>query len=207
MAFVKQVAGMTALGGALLLGIGLAAPAHAGYVVTLTQQGSNVVATGSGSLDLTDLSFFASGTAVAGIEPNTADITTGPTSASADAYSGFTGPPDFGNGGITFADAGNGDTVSIIEAQNLVIVPQGYVSGDPLSSMSTYDNQTFASLEAVPGTYVWTWGSGADADSFTLQIGPAVAVHEPSSIAFLTLPLGLVMWLVARRTRPAPGSR
>lgn len=41
----------------MLVGAGLSAPpAQAGYLVTLTQQGSDVVATGSGTIDLTDLS-------------------------------------------------------------------------------------------------------------------------------------------------------
>jgi hypothetical protein len=60
------------------------------------------------------------------------------------------------------------------------------MSGDPLSDTSTYDNATFASLGATPGTYTWTWGSGAHADSFTLQIG-AAAVPEPSTWAMMLL--------------------
>jgi hypothetical protein len=45
-----------AIGVAMLSGYGLSAPpAQAGYVVDLTQQGSNVVATGSGAIDLTGL--------------------------------------------------------------------------------------------------------------------------------------------------------
>jgi len=35
--------------------------AQAGYIVTLKQVGPNVVATGSGAIDLTGLSFFESG--------------------------------------------------------------------------------------------------------------------------------------------------
>ena len=55
MTFAKQIAGGAALGAALLLG--LSAPStQASYIVTLTQVGNNVVAAGSGSLDVTDLS-------------------------------------------------------------------------------------------------------------------------------------------------------
>jgi hypothetical protein len=49
-------------------------------------------------------------------------------------------------------------------------VPRGYVSENPLTDSATYDGATFASLGVTPGTYVWTWGTGAD-QSFTLEIG------------------------------------
>jgi hypothetical protein len=63
-----------------------------------------------------------------------------------------------------------------------LFVPTGYVSGTALSATDTYSGQTFVSLGLTPGTYTWTWGTGANADSFKVQIGPAAtAVPEPST--------------------------
>src|SRR5215471_4892730 len=51
------------------------------------------------------------------------------------------------------------------------------------------------------GTYVWTWGTGEDADSFTLDIKAAKTVPEPASLTVLALGLaGLRMALRTRRT-------
>jgi hypothetical protein len=58
MSFVKRIAGASTLGAALLLGVA-SAPAQAGYIVTLEQVGGDVVATGSGPIDLMGLSFGA----------------------------------------------------------------------------------------------------------------------------------------------------
>ena len=52
-----RFASAAALGMAVLIGCGVAPPAQAGYVVMLTQEGGDVVATGSGPIDLTGLSF------------------------------------------------------------------------------------------------------------------------------------------------------
>ena len=67
-------------------GYGLSAtPAQAGYVVTLAQQGTDVVATGSGPIDLTGLTFFSADnfsgpelTPNGGDDPFNMDILTGP---------------------------------------------------------------------------------------------------------------------------------
>jgi hypothetical protein len=204
--------GAAALGAAMLIGSGLSAPpAQAGYVVTLTQQGSNVVAIGGGTIDLTGLTFLGN-LSIDGAEispdANVGAIQTGPTTSPQpiSQYTGFTGPFSFGPDtdiGGTLASSGSGDTVAIFGGTDkLLDVPQGYVSGSPLSDTATYDNQTFATLGATPGTYVWTWGSAATDDTFTLQIGPAVpAVPEPSSLALLGGGLSLLGLISAGAVR------
>jgi hypothetical protein len=78
-----------------------------------------------------------------------------------------------------FPDAASGDFVGITQSMGgLLFVPQGYASGAALSDSMTFNNATFASLGVTPGTYVWTWGTGAD-QRFTLQIG---SVGVPGSL-------------------------
>jgi hypothetical protein len=139
MIFVQRVGGLAALGMVMLAGCGLSAPsAQAGYVLTLTQQGSNVIASGSGALDLTGLSLNSAGDTVqAGMNPAFALINTGPTSATTvDLYNGITGPTSFGSGFFTPASNGSGDAVAIQGFDDILIVPGGYVSGS-LSDTAT----------------------------------------------------------------------
>jgi PEP-CTERM motif len=168
----------------LALGAFAAPGAQAGYVVTLEQVGSNVVATGSGPIDLTGLNFVGSGANVAFMFPALGAIITGPTIGTGeDGYEPISGPASFGSGSQTFASSGSGDYVGISNFEVTLIVPHGYVSDSPLSDTSTYDNQTFASLGVTPGVYESTWGAGAN-QNFTLVIG-ASPVPEPSTWAMM----------------------
>jgi hypothetical protein len=170
---------------AIAVAIGLSAsPAQAGYMVTLAQVGSNVVATGSGPIDLTNLSVKAVATAQPSLNPSTAQIVTGPTNfPNVDFFTGISGPMSFGPGGSPIlANSGAGDEVGIIGATGVgvvgmpsLIVPDGYVSGNPLSDTATYDNTTITGLGATPGVYEWTWGPGLN-QNFTLDI---VSVPAP----------------------------
>ena len=160
------------------------------YSVTLEQVGSNVVATGSGAIDLTGLTFtnFFSGSLGPGINPHWRSaqgfsfIFTGPSSSSMNFYFGATGPTSFGFGSIFWpASSGSGYMVGIGTSifGNALSVPRGYVSGTALSGMATYTGKNFATLGVRPGTYVWTWGIGRN-QNFTLQILPGNPTPTPT---------------------------
>lgn len=115
-------------------------------------------------------------------------------------YAGIMGPLNFGAGGHVVASTGGGDAVAINGAKGFLGVPLDYVSGSPLSNSMEFDGQTFASLGLTPGTYAWSWGSGASADSMTIQINTA-AIPEPSS--GLALAVGLLGLAALRRRKPS----
>jgi hypothetical protein len=198
-AFPKRI-GAAALGLAILMGSGLSAPpAQATFIVTLEQEGSNVVATGSGTIDLAGLCCILPGAGIGAIGPAAGLINVGPSSLEpTDYYSGlFSGPTGFGTGlALTFASSGSGDAVGYFGQE--LYVPEGYVSVSALKDSSTYDNQTLSSLGLTPGVYVQTFG--ANTDRFIVDV---VSAQEPASALLLGAPLGLVMLLAARRGRAA----
>src|SRR5947208_310677 len=160
----------------------LVRPAQAGYVVTLQQVGPNVVATGSGAINLTGLTLlrdFGNPIASPAIKPfgngigliASRFIYTGPTSSSVDFYGPINGPTSFGSAFFTHASSGSGDMVGINGGFEgaVILVPKGYVSGTPLSDSAIYSDASLATLHVTPGTYVWTWGKGAN-QNFTLKI-------------------------------------
>jgi hypothetical protein len=165
-------------------------PAQAGYTVTLREVGPDVVATGSGPIDLTGLSIaFHNVRTETDIEPANGGIFTG-ASAFCDLYQGtISGPTSFGSGSATFTNNASGDMVAIYKPAhgplfNYIVVPTGYVSGDALSDTATYSGKTFASLGVTQGTYVWTSGSGAN-QNFTLKILAATHITNISTRAFV----------------------
>jgi hypothetical protein len=185
-------------------------PAQAAFVMDLMQVadssqplGFDVVASGSGPIDLTGLSSIGiEGAADPNMTPVGAIISTGSVAPQA-LYRTVTGPTSFGSGGSTvFANSASGDSVAILNPPTVfgeLGVPVGYKSGSRLSSSATWDNATFESLGVTPGAHVWTWGTGAHADSFTLN----AVVPEPSTWALMALGfagLGLAGWRTRRRS-------
>jgi len=189
------------LGGvATLAGMaGLSRQAEAAFIVTLEEVGSDVVLMGSGTLNTTALTADGTSTQAPGLTPPIGFLGIGaPTFQQVDSYSDISGPAGFGSGGGSGASSGSGDIVALSGFFSVIAVPHGYVSGAALSDTSTFTGKTLANLGVTPGTYVWTWGSGDNADSFTLHIiSPDVAVPEPASALLLGLPITGMM--VARR--------
>ena len=176
------------------------------YTVTLERVGfDTVVATGSGALDLTGLT-LQDDDAFGGpaISPFLGNITTGSPNH-CELYGGaFTGPSSFGRGSQTFASNGTGDIVGMLfnggDQFSALLVPENYVSGTALSDSATYNNVTLVTLFVTPGTYVWTWGDGAD-QRFTLQIGSVGVPRVPDGGSTVSLLGCALLGLAALRRK------
>jgi hypothetical protein len=199
MSDILQRIGVTVL--ALGLPLGAARPAQATVILTMQELGGDVVVSGAGTVNLAAFTLPpAGGVADAVIRPDFAWVLVGAPDA-IDQYfdAAISGPTNFGVGAFfSHASSSTGDLFGM--CCGTLVVPDGYVSGAPLSGRSVYAGATFASLGVTPGTSVWTWGSGADADSMTLQIGPAVP--EPVSLSLLVV--GMTGIAVHRWRRRSP---
>src|SRR5262249_24325486 len=99
------------------------------FTITLEQMGANVVATGSGAISVTGLTFQGSTQAAGpGVLANSGIVAIGPgpvVVVTEDTYTGFTGPTSFGSGGLHLASTGSGDFVAIEgRVGGLLFVPQ-----------------------------------------------------------------------------------
>jgi hypothetical protein len=194
-------------------------PARASIVITIEQVGNNVVASGSGTVNLTDLTFVSQAGAVEAIIPVPAFIGMGTTittpTTRLDAYQGLTGPATFGTADTTGTPvtSGSGDLFAFNASWDAppsrptLFVPHGYTSGTELSAADTYAGQTFASMGLTPGTYTWNWGTGANADSFKVQIVPATAIPEPSTAILAVFQAVALVTTVGPATAGISGGR
>lgn len=186
----------------VLVGLSIGSEADAAYTVTLSQVGNNVVANGSGTLNLADLSL--QGTAGGGsyIWATHPSIGIGPEyivghAIKEDDYQGpIVGPTNFGTGGAFNANAGSGDLVEMVPP-NDIYVYSGYVSGSQITNSSTWTDTNFTDLGLTPGTYTWTWGSAENADSFTLIIGRSEQNSIPTLSTWALTSLASLMALAA----------
>jgi hypothetical protein len=181
--------------------------AHATYEITVAQVGSDVVFTGTGSIDLT-------GSVNSGTVPpvNFGEIYGGNATLAVGLSDGSASNAlyHFNTNSITTPNANSFesknfraslDTGPIFEilgvSDALLYLPDTYVSGASLGiSTSTYDNATIAGLDLNPGVYTWTLPD----DSITLTV-PA-SVPEPPDIALMALP-GAALFLLPLRRKPA----
>ena len=198
------------------LAVGLfAAPTHAAIVVTIKQVGSDVKVEGSGTLNINGLGSpgdisLPGGITAGNIAPPSLQsyLAVGsPVAQNVTWYSIFSTPFTLGSGSFQAASQGSGDKFGIFSPTGGSIVylgvPAFYASGSSLSGESVYLGKTIAGLGLTNGTYVWNWGSGASADSFTLKIGEVTtAPPVPLPAAAWLLLSGLAgLGVVGRRKR------
>ena len=187
-----------------------ASTAQAKYVVVFQEVGSNVVETGSGSLDLAGLP-IPGGKDIADqplLAPNFGLFVSGAMGAIINTFGGdLSGPQVFGAGPLVEASSSSGDGVGVDRTGQEVFVPKGYMSGAPLSETSTYVDQTLFSLDLFAGTYVYSWGSGGHADTFTIKIASGLvagSVPEPSTWAMMLIGFAGLGYAGLGRKRSVP---
>ena len=167
--------------------------AHAAFTFTVMEVGPSVDVTGSGTIDLTDVSPGAGGAiGSARIFPS-AGLLVGATSAAGTIAFTASGPADWGSGGQSSASSDSGDMVAI--SGGTIFLPSSYVSGAQLSDSETFLGQSFATLGITPGVYTYTWGNGVHADSLT------VLVDVPEPNACLLLIVGGMLLLIHQGRR------
>jgi PEP-CTERM motif len=203
--------GNSHLAGTALLAISaLVAPGvQAKYIVVFQEIGGDVDEFGQGSLDLTDLkpAVGPSPTSQMSVTPNEGVFQSGDPDKALELLFGVTGPNSFGpgDGGVTTEGSGDPIGISGMPDFEAVLVSPGYVSGTPLIEGSSYINATFASLGMTPGSYVWSWGSGDHADTFTINIGLASSsVPEPSTWAMGLVGFAGLAYAAVRSQRGEP---
>ena len=172
-----------------LAAFSFAPSAQAGVIININQTGSDVVATGSGTLNvtgLTPIAEFIGASIASGIEGTSSEVILGEGDG-IELWQGAVGPGAFvASGSGFFSNLESGPILGIQGVGGNLSTAPGYISGTFLSSTDTWSNTTLAALGLIPGTYVYTWSS----DSVTVNIG----TPEPASTCLLgagLLTLGL----------------
>ncbi len=189
----------------------LSSTAQAGFVINFAQVGNDVVATGSGSANLSGLSLFDTSVgAQINLDAPTGNFRGGTTSTGFARYRFITIPPTGygsfnvgfgpGTGDSNIPSSSTGDYFGLTAFNSMLFVSRNYVSGTQLSNTTTWNNRTLANLGLAPegSVFTYTWGSGANADFLTITIA---AVPEPSSLLLLTsAAVGTVIFRRRRKT-------
>ena len=154
-------------------------PPSSTFTMRLFELGEDVILSGTGTFDTTNLTSSFTGTLLGSVRPNNSNFFCGEGNVTPLSSSGYGGPTltipsNFGLGALTQANTGNGVAVGIqtIAASNYLILPTGYVSNSTLTTQSTFTSKTLSLLGATVGTYTYSWGSGANIGILTLIVGP-----------------------------------
>jgi len=164
--------------------------ASAAVVVNINQSGANVVATTTGTLSLTGLTYLSDFTAVLGVRPVVGYVGTGALTVIS-GYSGFTGSQTFGPGEFTEASSYSGVSFAFNATSfptPRIFVQQGFTGGSVVGT-ATFNATTLAALGLTTGTYIFN----SSADSLTINVGQiAAAVPEPATWAMMLVGFGMI---------------
>lgn len=215
---MRFVLGWLKAASVVCLGLSLVSNASAGVVIDVSQSGSDVVLSMSGSLGNLGSSISSGylpfvglcGVVVDRELRNSPDMdfflmqTEGEFNYS--VYGCISSPgPAWGTGGSGFTSS-NSSSISLFNfSEQSLALDSSYSFGTPITSSAIFSNQTLASMGLTnPGSYVYTFGSGSDTDTVTFNIsggGGGGALPEPTSMAIFGLAaLGIATYRARRKS-------
>ncbi len=135
-----------------LLAISVGSRAEASFIAHIYQSGSNVVASGSGTINTAGLeegdTTGSTGPGVVGDHDGQGALALGGPAWTVQLFNGTISGSTFGNKYGSGASSGSGDPVFL--AYGLIGVPVGY-TGSTLLGTATFDDTTIADLGLTPG--------------------------------------------------------
>lgn len=188
-----------------LAAFALSSTAKAAIVINLSESGSDLVATVSGSFDLSaTLGYFSTSKGRNFIVPSFAGSSyIAFHETSIDVYNLNTAPNTFGTAGIIFGVWSNlTGTLPGFYSNPAIGVPRGYTSGSPLSGSATIIGGSYAAYGLTPGSsFTTVFTNGNFSDSLTVEIGLSSVIPEPSTYIAGAGLIGLAgfVWMHRRR--------
>jgi hypothetical protein len=155
--------------------------------ISINEVTADVVITLNGSVNLAGLTLNGNETTASPGVFSGNTIRVAPASTNVDRYEFINGLSTgaFGNNTSNIY-AGSFTSTDYISLLNLstttgvLQIPSSYISGNPLSNSMTFVGQSFLTMGLNTGSYVYSWGSGANADSVTVYVG--VTPPSPTTI-------------------------
>jgi len=194
---------------ALCLGVAMAltsvaVPATAAVVISVSEIAGDTTFAFQGTLDTdaTTLISPSSSFDVANIFAPNDQIASLPDMLDLNIYGVALGPasPFAAPTALPFdATTRTGDAFAI--TTNQLSMSQDYVSGSFFSGSLIFQGSTFADLELIDGTYVWTLDGSRDTVTMTIETSP---IPLPSSLALAMTGFGAIAVLRPRRPRRKP---
>lgn len=178
-----------------------ASSAGAAVNIAITQVGDDVVLTGSGTFDLTDLthvnqdsvSFSATGVFPAGGQI----VVTRAGKGIVYAYTMSGTATSFGTGPAAFSSPEYGTTLGLFAADKLFYISNTYVSNSQIVSKSTIIGSDFTKLGLTSGVY--TFLSGNNTITVTIGNNAVAAVPEMQTWATVMIGFGAIGFGLRRR--------
>jgi len=143
-----------------LVGSNLALSIHASVIIDVREVGSDVVATATGTLDLSGRSpvygksIYGRFSSLSGGDRVSIGSST---SVSGSGYTGLSATTFEFASKSTAATSGSGLIFELDQATDVVYVPSGSTGVLTINSSSTWSGYSISSLGLIPGTYQWDW--------------------------------------------------